>query len=321
MSGSWTAVDLITVLVAVTVFSLGLLVVELLIQRSSLLSRISAVAAPRRRPTSSEPGRAVATRVDSQRNDLGLLRAIVHRLRLIRSRQAASVRLRLSHAGWRSNDALTLYLFGKLALPFALGGLATLLLYGLQAWDLGGLQRAMLVVLAALVGSYFPDLLLKNAKQRRQEALRMAVPDALDLMVICAEAGLGLDPAITRIARELRSSCPEMADELDLTASELRFLPDRRQAWDNLALRTDLAAVRSLVNALVQTERYGTSLTQSVRVLAQEQRAERMLRAEEKAARLPAVMTVPLILFILPALFVILMGPAVIDIMEVLANL
>src|SRR3546814_5665032 len=97
----------------------------------------------------------------------------------------------------------------------------------------------MLIVLAALIGSYFPELMVKNGKQRRQEALRLAVPDMLDLMVICAEAGLSLDPAITRIAREMTASCPEMADELQLTASELRFLPDRRQAWENLAQRTD----------------------------------------------------------------------------------
>src|SRR3546814_16405202 len=119
----------------------------------------------------------------------------------------------------------------------------------------------------------------------------------------------------------MTASCPEMADELQLTASELRFLPDRRQAWENLAQRTDLAPLRALVNALVQTERYGTSLTQSVRVLAKEQRAERMLRADEKAARLPAIMKVPLILFILPALFIVLIGPAIIDIMDDLGNL
>lgn len=141
-------------------------------------------------------------------------------------------------------------------------------------------------------------------------------PNSLDLLVICAEAGLSLDAALTRVARDLGPAAPHLADELGLTAVELGFLPNRRQALQNLARRTDLPALRAVVNTLVQTERYGTPLAQALRVLAAEFREERMLKAEEKAARLPAILTVPMIIFILPTLFVVLIGPAMVRVVH-----
>ncbi len=142
------------------------------------------------------------------------------------------------------------------------------------------------------------------------------LPDGLDLMVICAEAGLSLDASLNRIAQEIGPSAPELADELALTAVELSFLPERRQALVNLENRSSLPAIRGVVNTLVQTEKYGTPLSQSLRVLSNEFRDTRMLRAEEKAARLPATLTVPMILFILPTLFIVLVGPAMIDVYD-----
>ena len=154
------------------------------------------------------------------------------------------------------------------------------------------------------------DLIVTNAIQKRTEAIRLALLDALDLLVICAEAGLTLDAAFSRVSRELGMAYPELADEFSLTSIELGFLPERRQALENLSRRVDLQSMRGVVTTLVQTERYGTPLASSLRVLSAEFRNERMMRAEEKAARLPAIMTVPLILFILPTLFVVIMGPA-----------
>jgi tight adherence protein C len=151
--------------------------------------------------------------------------------------------------------------------------------------------------------------------------MQKALPDALDLMVICAEAGLSLDAAINRVASEISPTSPALADEFGLTLLELRFLPDRRQALENLAKRVELKAVQALVNTLFQTDKFGTPLAQALRVLAHELRSERMLRAEEKAARLPAVMTVPLIVFILPALFVVLLGPAILDLGDVFTKM
>ena len=167
-----------------------------------------------------------------------------------------------------------------------------------------------------LCGGYLPVVFLRNAISKRYQKLRRQLPDGLDLLVICAEAGLSLDAALTRVARELGGSAPELADELGLTSIELGFLPNRRQALLNLVRRVDLPPFRAVINTLMQTERYGTPLAHSLRVLASEFRDERMMRAEEKAARLPAIMTVPMILFILPALFVVLIGPAIVQVIE-----
>jgi tight adherence protein C len=155
-----------------------------------------------------------------------------------------------------------------------------------------------------------PDLYLKNRIDKRTHAIRKGLPDALDLLVICAEAGLTVDAAFNRVARELGKAYPELGDEFALTSIELGFLTDRRQAFENLAGRIDLEAIRGVVTTMIQTEKYGTPLASALRVLSAEFRHERMMRAEEKAARLPAIMTVPLILFILPTLFIVILGPA-----------
>jgi tight adherence protein C len=166
-------------------------------------------------------------------------------------------------------------------------------------------------VAGTLVFSYkAPDIWLKNKVQKRTAAIRKGLPDALDLLVICAEAGLTVDSAFSRVARELGKAYPELGDEFALTSIELGFLTERRQAFENFAMRIDLESIRGVVTTMIQTEKYGTPLASALRVLSAEFRNERMMRAEEKAARLPAIMTVPLILFILPVLFIVILGPA-----------
>src|SRR5690606_31613991 len=162
---------------------------------------------------------------------------------------------------------------------------------------------------------------VKNATTKRQKALRKQLPDGLDLLVICAEAGLGLDAAFSRVSKEMVKSSPELADEVGLTSIELSFLPERRQALQNLSERTNMPEFRGVVNTLMQTEKYGTPLAQSLRVLSAEFRNERLLRAEEKAARLPAILTVPMIIFILPALFIVLIGPAILRAVDALSSI
>ena len=167
------------------------------------------------------------------------------------------------------------------------------------------------LVAGTLVGAYkAPDLWLTNKVKKRSDAVRKGLPDALDLLVICAEAGLTVDAAFNRVAKELGKAYPELGDEFGLTAIELGFLNERRNAFENLATRVDLEAIRGVVTTMIQTEKYGTPLASALRVLSAEFRNERMMRAEEKAARLPAIMTVPLILFILPTLFIVILGPA-----------
>jgi tight adherence protein C len=178
-----------------------------------------------------------------------------------------------------------------------------------------------MTVAGILVGSYkAPDLWLKNKITKRSHAIRKGLPDALDLLVICAEAGLTVDAAFGRVAKELGKAYPELGDEFGLTAIELGFLNERRQAFENLAARVDLEAVRGVVTTMIQTEKYGTPLASALRVLSAEFRNERMMRAEEKAARLPAIMTVPLILFILPTLFIVILGPAACSIHDSFIN-
>ena len=156
---------------------------------------------------------------------------------------------------------------------------------------------------------------------KRRAQLQKGLPDALDLLVICAESGLALDAALTRVAREMTRSAPELADEVGMTAIELGFQPERRTALTNLIKRTKLASIRGVVNTLIQTEKYGTPLAHSLRVLGSEYRDERMLKAEEKAAKLPATLTIPLIVFILPTLFIVLLGPAILSAIDGLGGL
>ena len=174
----------------------------------------------------------------------------------------------------------------------------------------GAFKKYGLVAGTLLLAYKAPDLWLKNKIDKRTHAIRKGLPDALDLLVICAEAGLTVDAAFGRVARELGKAYPELGDEFALTSIELGFLTDRRLAFENLAKRIDLDSVRGVVTTMIQTEKYGTPLASALRVLSAEFRNERMMRAEEKAARLPAIMTVPLILFILPVLFIVILGPA-----------
>ncbi|HEY8570991.1 type II secretion system F family protein [Phenylobacterium sp.] len=234
------------------------------------------------------------------------------RLKLDRSVEAKKAADMLTQAGWRSPDATTIFLTVRLVSPLALG-LAAYMLAPYLAKDGGMAVRGLIGVAGIAVGVYLPILLVKNAIERRGLKLQKGLPDALDLFVICAEAGLSLDASLARVAREIGGGNAELADELGLTAIELSFLPNRRDALMNFSKRVALPSVRGLVNTLIQTEKYGTPLAHALRVLSAEFRDTRMMKAEEKAARLPATLTIPMILFILPALFVVLLGPAIIQ--------
>ncbi len=245
-----------------------------------------------------------------------LLTRLVSQLELARSGVDERLRDRLAQAGLRSPQARPIFLVAKLAAPI-LAGLAALVL--VYAGDLAGkapATRLLALVGAVLAGFYLPELYLTNRIAKRRQALQRALPDGLDLLVVCAEAGLSLDVALQRVADEMASTAPELAEEFGSTAVELNFLPERRQALVNLGRRVDLPAMRGVVNTLIQTEKYGTPLSHSLRVLSAEFREQRMLKAEEKAARLPATLTVPLIVFILPTLFVVLIGPAILDVYD-----
>ena len=251
---------------------------------------------------------------DRKSASVGMLRQLLDRLKLLRGDEARNTSDLLAQAGWRSRDVLVIYLGLRLSLPFV-GVIAALVVMAFLP-AMSSLHKLLALALAALALGFAPVVGLKQVIKQRQGRLRKQLPDGLDLLVICAEAGLSLDAALTRVSRELGLSAPDLADEIGLAAVELGFLPNRRQALMNLAKRTDLPAIRGVVNTLVQTERYGTPLAHSLRVLSAEFREERMLKAEEKAAKLPATLTVPMILFILPTLFIVLIGPAIIQVLD-----
>lgn len=313
---NWTIEDAITVLVGMSAFFAVIAIWSAGLAPDPMRSRIRALhrrrdamragfVAPQRRERRSQKEKSV-----------GLMRQVVKRLNLIRANSSQRIVRQLAEAGWRSKDAIVIFLFFKFVLPILVGVAAVVLIYGLDMFALSPLMKMAAAVGSVLLASLAPDLVVKNTAQKRQAAIRKGLPDALDLLVICAEAGLTVDAALMRVAKEMGAACEELADELSLTSIELGFLTNRKQAFDNLARRVDLPAMRGVVTTLVQTERYGTPLSQSLRVLAAEFRNERLMRAEEKAARLPAVLTVPLIVFILPSLFIVLIGPAVLKVLD-----
>jgi tight adherence protein C len=247
---------------------------------------------------------------------ISLARRLLKGLKLDTGGEAVKAGDQLAQAGWRTRDAVTVFLTLRLSAPVIAGFLAYLaapqILHGAA-----GFPRMMVSAAGVLAGAYLPTLLLRNAVARRRAEIRKGLPDALDLFVICAEAGLSLDSAIARVAREIGPTSAALADELGLTSIELGFLPNRREALTNLAKRSGSPDVGALVSTLVQTEKYGTPLAQALRVLATEFRDTRMMRAEEKAARLPATLTVPMITFVLPPLFVVLIGPAILQALSI----
>lgn len=251
---------------------------------------------------------------------MGLMRRVINRLNLMRSQHATKTVDFLAQAGWRSKDAVIVFLFAKICLPFVFGGSALIAFYVFSLFGLPNIVRLLVALVCVVIGAYMPEVFVKNAIQKRRTQIQRGLPDALDLLVICAEAGLALDAALTRVSREMERANPQVADEFTLTAVELGFLPDRKKALQNLIKRTDMPSIRGVVNTLMQTEKYGTPLSQALRVLSNEYRNERMLKAEEKAAKLPATLTVPLIVFIMPSLFVVLLGPAILRAIDGLSS-
>jgi len=247
---------------------------------------------------------------------VGLIRGFVNRFAVLKKRQGKSKVVRLAQAGYRSKDAPIVYVFAKATLPVVFGATAAFLIYIAKVYEMKPLYEALATGGSIVLGFFGPDIWIRNQATKRQLQLRRGLPDALDLLVICAEAGLGMDAAFSRVSREMIKASPEVADEFGLCSIELSFLPERRQALLNLSDRTGMPEFRAIVNTLVQTEKYGTPLANSLRVLSAEFRNDRLMKAEEKAARLPAIMTVPMILFILPCLFVILLGPAIFRIVD-----
>jgi tight adherence protein C len=222
----------------------------------------------------------------------------------------------LVQAGYRGQGPQVTFLFFRLIVPIGMFLFAAFYVFVLVDTGHSTMMRLAMCVAAAYLGIKAPQLFLRNKITRRQQSLRRAFPDALDLLLICVESGMSIDAAFRRVSQEIGSQSVPLAEEFTLTTAELSYLQDRRMAFENLSARTGIDGVRAVATALIQAERYGTPLAQALRVLAQEIRDQRMAEAEKKAAALPPKLTVPMILFFLPVLFIVIMGPAAIRVME-----
>ena len=224
------------------------------------------------------------------------------------------VRNQLAQAGLRGRGVVPAYVSTRILMTLG-GAIGTLIFIGLmEKFPYPDFVKFIFAAAGAAAGFYMPKLLLANTVQKRQDEMTKGFPDTLDLLVICVESGLGIEAAFTRVTDEIAENAPVLAQELGLMSAELAYLGDRRQAYENFSNRTGLEAAKALATALIQSEQYGTPVGVAIKVLAQEKRDERMSNAEKKAAALPAKLTVPMIIFFLPCLFIVVIGPAYLSI-------
>jgi tight adherence protein C len=245
------------------------------------------------------------------------MQVVVENLNLRKWLGEEQIRATLVQAGFRGQGPYVAFLFFRMVAPIGMFLFALFYLFVLTHMKYPPMVKVAVSIAAAWLGMKLPQLFLRNLITRRQLSVRRAFPDALDLLLICVESGMSIEVAFRRVSQEIGAQSIALAEELTLTTAELSYLPDRRQAYDNLSTRTGLDGVKAVCTALIQAERYGTPLAQALRVLAQEIRDMRMSDAEKKAAALPPKLTVPMILFFLPVLFIVILGPAFIRVMEV----
>jgi tight adherence protein C len=249
----------------------------------------------------------------------GFIKASVERLHLLSSKEAASGRILLVNAGIRNESALGTFLFLRVSMPMAFGAAVLIDGYLIPLVRIPPNFVGLAAAVATVVGFYAPIVMLKNRISKRKASLRKSLPDGIDLLVICVESGATINEAFARVGRELARGHPALAEEFTITAAELAFLPVRRTALENLMERTGLPAVRGIVTTMAQSERFGTPIAQALRVLSVEFREARMMAAETRASKLPVLLTVPMMIFILPVLFIVLLGPAALTILDAMA--
>ena len=242
------------------------------------------------------------------------MKNVVEKLALKKAFQDDATVDKLAMAGFRGQGHLTTFLFMRLSTPIAIFAIAAFYVLVLSPGDRPLYLNLVYAIGAGLLGSFLPGILLKNTTTKRQLSIRSAWPDCLDLLLLCVESGMSMEHAFKRVGREIGHQSAELAEELALTTAELAFLEDRGRAYENLGRRSGLDGVKSVMTALIQADRYGTSVGQALRVMAEEGREQRMMDAEKKAAALPPKLTVPLILFFLPVLFIVIIAPALIKV-------
>ena len=283
----------------------------------ALGQRMKAVAIEREKIRARERERMAqqTQKINLRQSPKQTIKAIVDRFNLTKWVGQEEARLKLVQAGYRGQAPYITYLFFRMVTPVASFLFTTVYIFVLGNYDLPTTVKIGICIAAAYIGMHLPWMMLKSQIQKRQLSIKRAFPDTLDLLLICVESGMSIEAAFKKVSEQVGSQSIALAEELTLTTAELSYLQDRRMAYENLAKRTDLEGVKSVCMALQQAERYGTPLAGMLRVMAQENRDMRMSEAEKKAAGLPPKLTVPMIVFFLPVLFVVILGPAAIKVM------
>jgi tight adherence protein C len=282
----------------------------------TLNKRMKAVALEREKIRQRERERlAQGSRASLRQSPRMYMKRVVDNLDLNKWLGQEQARTLLMQAGYRGHAPYVTYLFFRLAMPIVMLFASLFYIFVVLQLDYPPMMKIAMSIGCAYLGMQSPNLYLKNQITRRQLSIKRAFPDALDLMLICVESGMSVEAAFRKVSEEIGSQSVALAEELTLTTAELSYLPERRQAYENLGRRTGIEGVRAVCMALQQAERHGTPLGTTLRVLAQENRDLRMSEAEKKAAGLPPKLTVPMILFFLPVLFVVILGPAAIRVM------
>ncbi len=304
----------VAVLAFATFVTLGLPLLE----RDTLNKRLKSVAERREELRARHKESLVGRKGTALRADpvgsAKLIKQISDRFDIGKLVASEDSQFKLHQAGLRGPTPVVVFNFFRFVMPFVVFLVAVFYLFVVTHFSWAPMPKVAVCVAAALAGFYLPDVYINNAIQRRQQSIMAAFPDALDLLLICVEAGMSVEAGFAKVAAEIGQSSVELAEEFALTTAELNYLPDRKQAFENLAKRCGHQGVKAVATALNQAERYGTPLGQALRICAQENREMRMMEAEKKAAALPAKLTVPMIVFFLPCLFVVIMGPAVMQI-------
>jgi tight adherence protein C len=307
---------IVTLLAAIAAFATALTVLMPVLSRDRLNSRMQVMALER------EKMRATRMADLSSKDGQGRLRTapkgfmqeIVNKFNLRSVFETEEVRDRLKMAGLRGQAPLVGYMFFRMAMPIIIACIALLYLFVLADYDYPPLVKVGLAVGAGYIGFYVPNMFIQNLVQRRQTSIKSAFPDALDMLLICVQSGMSVEAAFQKVSGEVGAQSLELAEELSLTTAELSYLQDRRQAFENWGKRTGIPGIKAVATALIQAERYGTPVGQALRIMARENREMRMAEAEKKAAALPPKLTVPMIIFFLPVLFVVILGPALIQV-------
>jgi tight adherence protein C len=293
-----------------------------LMVRSTLEGRLNSVA-NRREELKRRSREALAKKQQAssiRHTDEGMFKAIVERLQLSRLLEDPQVAAKLAQAGYRGPRPITTFYFFRLVTPFVFAVLLGVYLYTLNPFNLPVMTKLCICVGGLTIGYYAPNVYISNVATKRRTSIMAAFPDALDLLLICVESGMSIEAALQKVSQELGAASIELAEELSLLVAELSYLPDRRQAYEGLAKRTNHMGIKSVATAMTQAERYGTPLGTALRVMAKENRDLRLAAAEKKAAALPAKLTVPMIVFFLPVLFIVVLGPSIIRVQDVMAH-